>query len=453
MRRAPSRTFAPFIAIITLVALTAASCDEDQSEIGIGAAGRGDVVEIVDAPATVTARAAATLSAPADGTLVAMAVKPGDRVGAGQVLAIVDSPTAQDRLADAAAALAALKGGGGPGVRDLSGTQRRTDEAAAKAFAAARDAAAKIVEENVRAALLAQVDAAERAYQEAATSARALIVSVQRGLASISQAMSALTAAQRAQAQVAYDLAKSTVDALTLRAPVAGVVQLGGVSAGAGQSLSDLLGGAAAAAGGAGALPPVESGPAQGPAPGVDPAVPLGGRVTAGTAILTVVDLSEVGLLAEVDETDVLLVQPGVNATVELDAAPGAVYEASVTSADVLPSTSPRGGVSYRARLKLGAGKFGDGRAAPAPLPGMNAVAHLNVRSVRDTVTVPAAAVFIVGGRDVVWLVRDGKAVQAPVAVGVAGQDRVQVLSGLSDGDELVVRGTDKVRAGMKLRP
>ena len=173
LARAPSRTFAPFIAIITLVALTAASCDEDQSEIGIGAAGRGDVVEIVDAPATVTARAAATLSAPADGTLVAMAVKPGDRVGAGQVLAIVDSPTAQDRLADAAAALAALKGGGGPGVRDLSGTQRRTDEAAAKAFAAARDAAAKIVEENVRAALLAQVDAAERAYQEAATSARA----------------------------------------------------------------------------------------------------------------------------------------------------------------------------------------------------------------------------------------------------------------------------------------
>jgi multidrug efflux pump subunit AcrA (membrane-fusion protein) len=37
------------------------------------------------------------------------------------------------------------------------------------------------------------------------------------------------------------------------------------------------------------------------------------------------------------------------------------------------------------------------------------------------------------------------------VRLGVTGQDQVQVLSGLGDGDRLVVRGTDKVTAGMKL--
>jgi hypothetical protein len=81
----------------------------------------------------------------------------------------------------------------------------------------------------------------------------------------------------------------------------------------------------------------------------------------------------------------------------------------------------------------------------------MNAVAHLQVRSVRDAVTVPAAAVFNAGGRDSVWLVRDGKAVQAPVRLGVTGQDEVQVVAGLGAGDRLVVRGTDKVTAGMKV--
>lgn len=450
MHRVPPRVQL-LVAILTVFSLTGASCGDEQDDIGLGTAGRGDVVEIVDAPATVTARAAATLTAAADGTLAALAVRPGDTVQAGQVLAVVDSPSAQQRLRTAEEALDALKsaGGGGGGVKNLSATQKKTDDAAAKAFAEARKAAQVIADAGVRAGLLAQIDFAERSYQEAAASARAVITAVQRGLASVTKAMAALTTAQRSQAQAAYDLAKSTVDALTLRAPVAGVVQLGGTSAAAAPSITDLLGAATGGQAPAAAGAATAAGGAAGP--GVDPAVPVGGQVTAGTAILTVVDVSELGLMAEIDETDVLLVQPGVTARVELDAAPGATYEATVTSADVLPSTSARGGVSYRSRLTLSKGTFADGRPAPAPRPGMNAVAHLQVRQIRDAVTVPAAAVFNVGGKDVVWLVRDGRAVQATVSVGVAGQDRVQVLSGVADGDRVVVRGTDKVTQGMDL--
>ncbi|GGM70460.1 efflux RND transporter periplasmic adaptor subunit [Dactylosporangium sucinum] len=449
MHRVPPRVqLTVFVGLLSIVSLTAASCGGEDDDIGLGSAGRADVVEVVDAPATITARAAATLTAAADGTLATLAVKPGDTVAAGQVLAVIDSPAARQRLAAAGEALDALKGagGGGGGVKNLSATQKKTDDAAAKAFNEARKAAEKVGDPTVRQVLLTQIDLAEKTYQEAAASSRALIASVQRGLASVNEAMSALTAAQRAQAQSAYDLASSTVDALTLKAPVAGIVQLGGTSAGSAPSITELLG--ASAAGASGALP---TGAPQQAGPGIDPAIPVGGQVSAGAAILTVVDVSQLGLLAEIDETDVLLVQPGVTARVELDAAPGATYEATVQSADVLPTTSARGGVSYRTRLTLGAGKYDDGRVAPTPRPGMNAVAHLQVRSIRDAVTVPAAAVFNVGGKDVVWLVRDGKAVQTPVTVGVSGQDRVQVLGGLSDGDRVVVRGTDKVKQGMEL--
>src|SRR5262249_43558723 len=238
-------------------------------------------------------------------------------------------------------------------------------------------------------------------------------------------------------------------DELTLRAPVAGVVQLGGPSAGSGPNLNDLL----SAAGSSGSVPtsaPQTSGQS-GQGPGADPAIGGGGPIRAGTTLLTVVDTAELGLLAEVDETDILLVQPGITASVELDAAPGARYDATVDSTDVLPSTSARGGVSYRARLKLAGGKYDDGRDAPTPRPGMNAVTHLQVRSVRDAVTVPAAAVFNAAGKDSVWLVRDGKAVQPPVRLAVTGRDQVQVLAGVGAGDRLVVRGTDKVTAGMKV--
>ncbi len=448
---------------IALVSMSAAACSNDSSDVGVGAASRADVTEVVDAPASVTAKAVATLSAPADGTVASLPVTPGATVGAGQVLAVIDSPSAQRQLAQAAEALRAASAGGrgGGGRVDLSGTQRRTDQAAAAAFAQAREAANKITEPGVRAILLAQIAAAERAYQEVAASARSLIGAVQRGLASVGQAMAALGAAQRTQAGAAYDLAKSTVDALTLRAPIAGVVQLGGSASGSspGGGLTDLLGaaigGGGAGAGGLGGLPGGASGGGGGVSapsgPGIDSVVAVGGLVSAGTPVVTVVDTSELGLVAEVDETDILLVSPGVTASVELDAAPGARYDATVRSVDVLPTASSRGGVSYRVRLSLASGKLGDGRAAPVPRPGMSAVAHLAVRSASSAVVVPAAAVFTVDGHDAVWVVRGGKAVQVPVTVGVSGQDLVQVTSGVDSGERIVVRGTDQVRAGMEL--
>jgi HlyD family secretion protein len=434
------------------VSLTAASCGDKPSNIALGDASRADVTEVVDASATVTAKGVATLTSPADGTVAAVSVTPGQTVAAGQVLAVIDSPAAQDRLAQAESALGALSSPPPVGFasRDLLVVQQRTDREAATAFRQAREHAATVADPTVKAALLVQVDANERAYQQASATARTLVVSVQRGIAGLGQAMSSLTAAQRIQAQAAYDVAKQTVDGLTLRAPIAGVIQLGGTASGSGTpSLTDLLGsagGPSTSTGTAGS-----TGGAQPAGPGVDTAVLPGAPVGAGTPVLTVVDTSELGLVADVDETDVLLVTPGVTASVELDAAPGARYDAVVRSVDVLPGTSSRGGVSYRVRLTAGAGRYADGRVAPTPRPGMSAVAHLAVRSARDAVAVPAAAVFNADGRDAVWVIRDGKAIRTPVTVGVSGQDLVQVVSGVRTGDRIVVRGADQVRTGQQL--
>ncbi len=447
VRRAP---LVALTAVAALLMLGASACTGDSSSVALGTADRGSVTEIVDASATVTAKAAATLTAPTAGTLASLMVTPGQSVAAGQVVAMISSPAAQQQLDDASAALAAASGGGGGGLRtaDLTAAQKQTDAAAATAFASARQAAAAVGDPAVRSALLAQIDAASVQYDALAATARSVIASVRRGLASLSSALGALGAAQRAQAQSAYNLAKSTVDALTLRAPIAGVVQLGGAaSAPATGSLGSLL----SAAGGGAAVPaPAAAGSAPTGA-GVDTALAVGTPVGAGTAIATIVDTSALGLLADVDETDVLLVAPGVKAQVELDAAPGASYDASVGSVDILPTTSSQGGVAYRVRLALGTGRYDDGRAAPTPRPGMSAVAHLAVREAHDAVTVPAAAVVRVDGHDNVWLVRGGRAVRVQVRLGVQGPDRVQVVSGVAPGDRVVVKGADRVKPGQAL--
>ena len=81
----------------------------------------------------------------------------------------------------------------------------------------------------------------------------------------------------------------------------------------------------------------------------------------------------------------------------------------------------------------------------------MSAVLRLQVREAADAVTVPASAIVNADGRDTVWAVRDGRAERVPVTLGVQGEDVVQVTSGVTDGQPIVVSGADQVRPGQEL--
>ncbi|WP_308120922.1 efflux RND transporter periplasmic adaptor subunit [Paractinoplanes bogorensis] len=435
-----SRSLKLAAAGLVLIASTAASCDEKQIGVRLGEAARGTVSEIVEAPGSVTARAAATVSAPAAGTLDDLRVEAGQRVSKGQVLAVIDAPELEARRRSAQRALDEASRGGGVAVGGTSAftaVRRKTDKQAADAFQLARDAAGKITDPQLREVLLKQVDAARSQYDAASAAAGAALRSVQRGVASLGQAVSSLSAAQRLQAQQAYELADAAVEALTLRSPSAGVVQLGGTSsAPSASSLTDLLSSGGGPAAPAAALP------------GVDVAVPKGAYVAAGTPLFTVVDVSRLGLTAEVDETDVLLVKAGVKATVELDAATGSSYQATVRAIDLLPTTSSRGGVSYKVRLDLGSGKDAIGATAPTPRPGMSAVVRLQVREADDAVTVPASAIINVDGKDTVWAVQGERYERVPVTLGVQGEDVVQVTDGLNAGQRIAVTGADEIQPG-----
>jgi HlyD family secretion protein len=450
MRRTPLVLVALAVAALSLIA---AACQPSTNGIATDAVSRATVTEVVDVPASVTAKAVATLTAPADGTLATLAVTPGSPVTKGDVVAVIDSASARKRLADAKAALAAANSvGTGIGYVDLAGLQKGLDDSAADAFGAARSAAAEVTDEKVRAALLAHVDAAQKNYDTTAKASKKVLRQVQQGIAGIGQAVSALGAAQKAQAKAAYDVANATVEALTLRAPIPGVVQFARPSAGTSSDpLAGLLGAVSrtsSAASTAGQNVGGQNVGGQNVA-GVDDMLSVGDQVSAGSAIVTIVDVSEIGLVGEVDETDVLLVAPGVTADVDLDAAPGLPFEATVATVDLLPTPSARGGVAYRIRLSFRPVKPGDsGQPRPTPRPGMSAVAHLRVRSAVDAVAVPAAAVFSSDNGETVWVVRDGQAVRQPVRVGVQGADLVQILSGLEPGQRVVTSGTDKVTAG-----
>jgi multidrug efflux pump subunit AcrA (membrane-fusion protein) len=81
----------------------------------------------------------------------------------------------------------------------------------------------------------------------------------------------------------------------------------------------------------------------------------------------------------------------------------------------------------------------------------MSAVVDLRVRTSSDAVSVPSSAVFRAGARDAVWVVTNGVARERLVRLGAQGQARVEVLEGIEPGDQVVVRGADRVREGQRL--
>lgn len=451
------------IAPVALAALVLAACSgEAASPVDVGRAARGSVTEVVEAPANVVARASATVAAPAAGTVASLPVTDGQHVSRGEVLLRVDSPGAARALTQARQADARAASSGGA---DLAGVDvaslTRPSPSVDLAFADARTAAAAIPDARLRAQALARVDAARTGYDAARTTVRRALAQVDSGLRTLGRLATSLAAAQRAQTRAALDAAQAAVDALTVRSPISGTVVFGG-----GQSGPAAGGGGAGAGGGAdvssalsqlpqGVQSQAQSllggGAAGGAAAGVAGPLEVGAPVAAGGVLLTVTDVSALSLTASVDETDVLLVRPGVPGDVELDAAPGATYPATVRSVDLQPTTSSRGGVSYQVRLALAAGRTADGRAAPTPRPGMSAVVRLRVRTAKDAVTVPAAAVVRDGARDAVWVAEGGRAHRRAVELGAQGDITVQVTSGLAVGDPVVVRGADRVAEGRQV--
>jgi multidrug efflux pump subunit AcrA (membrane-fusion protein) len=435
------------VALAVAVGLGLAGCTGDGGgDVEVATVGRATVTEVVEAPATVAARASATVTSPADGSVAELRVREGQEVRAGQVLLRIESPSARRQLRQALRAddRAAAAGTSGGGPVTLAGAAQ-ADAQASRAFARARRAARRIPDPAARRQALSALEVSQSQYRAARSAADQAAAQLAAGLGSLSDAVAALSSAQRVQTRAAVEVARQSVAALVVRAPVGGTVSLSPppATAGAGGAASlldqlpaNLQGQAGSLLGGSSSSSPV------------DAVLEAGRPVSRGQGLLTVTDASQLALTAQVDETDVLLVRAGVPASAELDAVPDATYEAAVTTVDPTPTQSSRGGVTYVVRLSLGRGRLADGTTAPTPRPGMSAVVDLVVRTARDTVAVPAAAVFRDGRRDAVWLVRNGRAREERVRLGAQGKARVEVLEGLQVGDRVVVRGADQVRAG-----
>jgi multidrug efflux pump subunit AcrA (membrane-fusion protein) len=162
-----------------------------------------------------------------------------------------------------------------------------------------------------------------------------------------------------------------------------------------------------------------------------------GDRAWPGAAILELPDLSSVHLEARLDESDRGRLQPRQDATVRIEAIPGAEFKARLDSISVLAKVDFSSGWPPAKNFDLNLVFLGvDSRMRP----GMTAVARIATERVPDVVLAPAEAIFQHDGAPVVYVLDGSKFVETPVAIRKRGKEQAIIDKGVGPGDRIATR-------------
>ena len=162
-----------------------------------------------------------------------------------------------------------------------------------------------------------------------------------------------------------------------------------------------------------------------------------GDRAWAGAAILELPDLSSVHLEARLDESDRGRLQRRQDATVRIEAIPGAEFKARLDSISVLAKVDFTSGWPPAKNFDLNL-VFLD--VDPRMRPGMTAVARIATERVPDVVLAPAEAIFQRDGAPVVYKLDGSMFVETPVTIRKRGKEQAIIDKGVGPGDRIATR-------------
>ncbi|MGH4007253.1 MAG: efflux RND transporter periplasmic adaptor subunit [Pseudonocardiaceae bacterium] len=227
-----------------------------------------------------------------------------------------------------------------------------------------------------------------------------------------------------AQAQVAA--AQRDVDNAVLRAPVAGTVSV--INGVAGEYVQPSANTSPLAPGTEAPIPGVE----------VNSSLSLGGTTTGpqrpgGTQFLVLSEINTFQVVVPFEETDAAKVAPNQKVEVSFDAVP------DLTRAGTVVAVAPAGAsissvINYYVTVLLN-------ETDPRLKDGQTAQARVLTNQVEDVLTVPNSAVRKRGDQSSVTVIdADGVEQQVRFQAGLVGDDRTQVISGLREGQQVVLR-------------
>ena len=162
-----------------------------------------------------------------------------------------------------------------------------------------------------------------------------------------------------------------------------------------------------------------------------------------GTKLLTIADMSVVEAVMEVDETDVPNVKVGQKANVTIDAYPNKTFTGTVTEVGSSPmqALGATEAVNFEVKIQLD--------SPPAGVrPGFSASADIITGTRAKVLSIPIQALVVrekkgsnpgkTTDEEGVYVHKDGKVTFAPNTTGLAGESNIEVVRGLTDGQQIV---------------
>lgn len=396
------KTKLALISAIALLALSASACEKKPQAstekpplvagVQVEKITTSTMDDFYEATGTVRSRTSTVLSAKIMGTVTSLRVREGDRVSAGQTLIEIDNRDAAAQLQKAQAGWRQAEQGVAEAEQAISAAQ----SAKAAAEANRRLAVSTLARYQT---LLDRKSVSPQEFDEVKAKAQ-----VAEAEASRAEKMLDMLAARKKQAQAQMDQARADIASAQVAAsfgrivsPVSGIVTAKQIEAGA--------------------------------------------TATPGTPLLTIEDTSRYRLEAAVEESQIGRIKLKDPVRVRIDAVGGEELGGVVT--EILPSADPMSR-SYIVKIDV---------QSPQPLrSGLYGTARF-VQGQRQAMAIPAKAIAQRGQLTGVFVVDDGNIARLRlIKTGKSSGDRVEVLSGLNEGERIVVDGVAKVNDGNRVQ-
>jgi HlyD family secretion protein len=234
-------------------------------------------------------------------------------------------------------------------------------------------------------------------------------------------------AALVASTRALVEQAQRDVENCTLKAPVAGTVSV--LNGAVGEFLTASSGTSALAPGSDASIPGASGstggGAAAAAATGASPSRP------GGTQFLVLNNIDQFQVVVPFNESDAATIQPNQRVDVTFDAIPDLTAPGTVVS--VAPQgTSIAGVISYYVTIAVNT-------TDPRMKGGQTATAKVVTSETPNVLTVPSSAVRQVDGRSVVAVPGPNGPIDVPFQPGVVGLDRTEVVSGLQEGQQVLL--------------
>jgi multidrug efflux pump subunit AcrA (membrane-fusion protein) len=165
--------------------------------------------------------------------------------------------------------------------------------------------------------------------------------------------------------------------------------------------------------------------------------VDVGSMVAPQTPVAIVVEFSKVKVTFNMSENDVACVNKGRKVSVEIDAMPDRPFNGNIS--EVSPVIDPfTRTVGVKALIN---------NSKKLLKPGMTARVKLNLGEKKNALRIPKEALL----DSYLFVVIDSTAKRRDVRVGLVGDKNVEILSGIEEGEKVIVVGQQRLAGGEKV--